>query len=79
MDYANHDLPPLEILQRVIDLTNGQHFDYLLQDTPDELRPPSLIMFHGFKACPDFDSEVGFTEAAETVLPARTLSTPVLH
>jgi len=71
VDHADHTLPPLETNGRVIDLTNGQHFDYLMQDTPDELRPPSLIMFHGHKQCPGYDAQVRFTELSETVLPAR--------
>jgi hypothetical protein len=70
-DYADHNLPPLEIGGRVTDLTNGQHFDNLMQDTPDELRPPSLIMFYGHKRCPEFDAEHQFTGAAEASLPSR--------
>jgi hypothetical protein len=71
VDYARHDLPPLLMGERVTDLTSGVHFDNLLQDTPDELRPPSLIFFHGFETCPDADKELKFTLLAESKLPAR--------
>lgn len=42
-----------------------------MQDTPDELRPPSLILFHGFETCADADSKLKFRSTAETVLPSR--------
>ena len=42
-----------------------------MQDTPDELRPPSIILFKGFKSCPNADSELSYTKLAETVWPSR--------
>lgn len=42
-----------------------------MQDTPDELRPPSLILFHGFETCPKADAELKFRTIAETKLPSR--------
>ena len=42
-----------------------------MQDTPDELRPPSLIMFHGFETCPNADSQLRFRLLSETKLPSR--------
>ncbi|KAH9262757.1 hypothetical protein BASA82_000213 [Batrachochytrium salamandrivorans] len=70
-DFAKHDLPPVLHGGRVIHLVSGQHFDNLLQDTPDELRPPSVILFTGYNTCPDSDSKLGFTSMAETKLPSR--------
>ena len=42
-----------------------------MQDTPDELRPPSLILFYGFESCPKADSDLRFKHLAETKLPSR--------
>jgi hypothetical protein len=44
---------------------------YRLQDTPDELRPPSVILFQGFETCPNINKELRFTELAEAKLPSR--------
>lgn len=71
VDFADHTLPPVKIGERVIELMSGIHFDNLLQDTPDELRPPSVILFKGFKTCPKVDKLLRFTELAETRLPSR--------
>jgi hypothetical protein len=72
VDYAKHDaLPPVRVGERVIDLISGTHFDDLLQDTPDELRPPSLILFTGYQTCTSKDIEKQFKYNAENILPAR--------
>jgi len=71
VDNARHDLPKVRMGERVIDLTSAVHFDNLMQDTPDELRPPSLIMFHGFETCPDADQNLHFRQLSETKLPSR--------
>jgi len=42
-----------------------------MQDTPDELRPPSLIFFHGFETCPKADDQFRFRQLTETKLPSR--------
>jgi len=42
-----------------------------MQDTPDELRPPSLILFHGFETCPNADADLKFRYMSETKLPSR--------
>lgn len=70
-DHARHDLPPVRLNERVIDLMSGSHFDNLLQDTPDELRPPSVILFHGFETCPNAGKDLDFIRIAETKLPSR--------
>jgi len=71
VDLARHDLPPVRVGERVVDLMSGIHFDNLLQDTPDEMRPPSVILFTGFETCPDADAKFKFRKTAETVLPSR--------
>jgi hypothetical protein len=45
--------------------------DNLMQDTPDELRPPSLVLFHGFETCPNAESQLRFRLLGETKLPSR--------
>ena len=42
-----------------------------MQDTPDELRPPSVILFHGFETCPNAASKLDWINMAETKLPSR--------
>lgn len=70
-DFAKKDLPSVRLNERVVDLMSGMHFDNLLQDTPGELRPPSLVLFEGYETCPDADRELEFTRLAETVFPSR--------
>jgi hypothetical protein len=71
VNFARHDLPPVTVGERVIDLMSGVHFDNLLQDTPDEMRPPSLILFTGFETCGDVDKQFKFKSLSETILPSR--------
>ncbi|KAH9251940.1 hypothetical protein BASA81_010144 [Batrachochytrium salamandrivorans] len=71
-DYGRKDLPPLLIHTRVIRLISGLHFDHLLQDTPDELRPPAVVLFTGFESCDQSNGGFAwFDTLAETELPAR--------
>eukprot|EP01084_Bolivina_argentea_P110355 197077_1 len=37
---------PLYIGGRVMDLMNGEHFDNILQDTPNHMRPPAIVLFY---------------------------------
>lgn len=64
-------LPKVEIGGRVLDLFSGEHFDIALKDTPDSMRPPALVAFHGYKSCPKEFSKLKFRHAAETQLPSR--------
>jgi hypothetical protein len=68
-DYTG--LPKVEIGGRVLDLFSGEHFDIALRDTPDEMRPPALVAFHGYKECPGEFSALHFRHVAETQLPSR--------
>ncbi|KAH9256056.1 hypothetical protein BASA81_005832 [Batrachochytrium salamandrivorans] len=71
-NFARHDLPPIRMGGRINDLVSGVHFDNLMQDTPDELRPPSIILFHGFESCPNArDKEFKFQSLSESKLPSR--------
>lgn len=41
-------LPKVRIGGRSIDILNGKHFDEILEETPDGMRPPSLVMFYDY-------------------------------
>jgi len=71
VDYSDPNVPLLNVNGRVLDLVHGEHFDDILIDTPDDIRPPAVIAFHGYKTCPNGLQSINFQEAAETVLPAR--------
>lgn len=71
VNYAEEGLPKVQIGGRVLELFNGEHFDALLRDTPDELRPPSLIAFYGHKTCPGAYKKLNFQHFAERSLPSR--------
>lgn len=72
VDHQDEDLPKIEYGGRVLELVNGEHYDDLLQDTPDELRPPSVIAFYGHKSCPMSKlADLEFKHKAEFELPAR--------
>ena len=57
----------------MIDLLNGEHFDDILQDTPDELRPGSIVVFYRSQddKCWDAFQEMNLIYTAENQLPAR--------
>lgn len=70
---ADHKgLPKFEVGGRVIDLFNGEHFDVIMRDTPDEMRPPSLIAFHGYKSCPGEFNALHFQHVAVEHKPKTT-------
>lgn len=72
VNFADHTgLPKVEIGGRVIDLFSGEHFDVTLKDTPNEMRPPAIVAFHGFQSCPKEFKELRYREAAENELPSR--------
>lgn len=62
-----------EVGGRVVDLLNGEHFDDVLRDTPDELRPGGVVVFYrGSNAdCRDRFDALKLQSVAETRLPAR--------
>eukprot|EP00471_Norrisiella_sphaerica_P003140 CAMPEP_0184486480 /NCGR_PEP_ID=MMETSP0113_2-20130426/7966_1 /TAXON_ID=91329 /ORGANISM="Norrisiella sphaerica, Strain BC52" /LENGTH=600 /DNA_ID=CAMNT_0026868377 /DNA_START=118 /DNA_END=1920 /DNA_ORIENTATION=+ len=62
-----------EVGGRVIDLFNGEHFDDILQDTPNGLRPASVVFFYRSKdeRCRVAFEEMEVTTAAEKLLPPR--------
>eukprot|EP00471_Norrisiella_sphaerica_P013178 CAMPEP_0184502212 /NCGR_PEP_ID=MMETSP0113_2-20130426/49641_1 /TAXON_ID=91329 /ORGANISM="Norrisiella sphaerica, Strain BC52" /LENGTH=536 /DNA_ID=CAMNT_0026891271 /DNA_START=111 /DNA_END=1721 /DNA_ORIENTATION=+ len=52
---------------------NGEHFDDILKDTPNELRPGGLVLFfrsQDSKCAAEYE-KFGYQNAAETELPAR--------
>jgi len=73
-DYASDEwVPKIRVGGRVNDLMHGWHFDSLLQDTPDEIRPPSVIVFYDSSnnACMDAYDGLKWDEIAQDKLPAR--------
>ena len=65
-----HLIPKCMYGSRVMRIRNGMTFDTVLRDTPDELRPPSLILFDGFLSCPNAEKKIQFIETAERKLPS---------
>lgn len=67
------NLPKVRIGARVMDLIHGLHFDDILMDTPDDLRPSSIIAFYNSsdELCMKRFNEWDFDHIAETELPAR--------
>ena len=72
-DYADHSVPKLKVGGRVVDLFNGAHFDDLLRDTPDDIRPPSIILFHDSQdtSCQEKVKGMNYQHAAENKFPSR--------
>lgn len=64
-------IPPIEVDGRVMELVHGEHFDDVVKDTPDEMRPPGLIAFYGSHTCGGVYKNFSFEKAAQTRLPAR--------
>lgn len=54
-----------------MELFDGEHLDVILRDTPDPMRPPSLIAFFGHKTCPSALDDLDFKKIAEHDLPSR--------
>lgn len=67
------DLPPVKIGGRVIDILNGKHFDEIQNETPDEIRPPMVILFHDSqdKKCTHDTGIIDINFLSETLLPSR--------
>jgi len=59
---------------RVIELVNGEHLDHLLGDTPDEMRPPSMVVFFDSSdsTCMRKFSKLQLQKNAEEVQRERT-------
>eukprot|EP01083_Nonionella_stella_P013917 39159_1 len=72
-DYSQ-PTPPLNIGGRIMDLMNGEHFDNILQDTPDHQRPPSLVLFYNSSdlACTQKFDEFDYEDGVKYYLPSRS-------
>jgi len=64
---------PLKIKSRVVDLMNGEHFDDILRDTPNKMRPPSIVLFYNTttSACNDEFRLLNFENNVINYLPSR--------
>ena len=62
-------LPFVPAFARWIDLYNGMHFDQG-QNGIDDIRPPAIILFHGYKTCSDAEINFQFNNLAENHLPS---------
>jgi len=71
-DQSIKTIPKFKRGGRVMQLFHGEHFDDILQDTPDEMRPPALVAFYGHKTCPKEYTTLDFDVNAR-LLPQRDL------
>jgi len=73
IDYMQ-DHPKVRIGHRVVDLFSGWHFDDILMDSPDEIRPPSVVAFFDSSnpKCLASYKRLNFDSIAERQLPARS-------
>jgi len=64
---------PLYVGGRVMDLMNGEHFDNILQDTPDAMRPPAIVLFYdpSDAQCQAVVNQLDFTDNVQFKLPSR--------
>eukprot|EP01084_Bolivina_argentea_P051963 95497_1 len=64
---------PLYIGSRVMDLMNGEHFDNILQDTSDRMRPPSIVLFYdpSDSECLTTFNAMDYQDNVEYNLPSR--------
>ena len=69
VDYSNlgPSAPKYEIGSRVVDLLNGLHFDDIMIDTPNGMRPPSVVLFFRSQnaECARAAKKLGFSELVE--------------
>ncbi len=72
-DRADLSLAKINVGGRSVDLFHGEHFDDILRDTPDDLRPPGVVIFWDSKdkECSDSFHSLGWRRTAETVFPSR--------
>eukprot|EP00516_Mucochytrium_quahogii_P008100 CAMPEP_0203748984 /NCGR_PEP_ID=MMETSP0098-20131031/3703_1 /ASSEMBLY_ACC=CAM_ASM_000208 /TAXON_ID=96639 /ORGANISM=" , Strain NY0313808BC1" /LENGTH=610 /DNA_ID=CAMNT_0050637911 /DNA_START=36 /DNA_END=1868 /DNA_ORIENTATION=+ len=72
-DYSQDGLPKVRLEGRVMDLINGIHWDDILQDTPDEMRPSAAVVFYDSsdEVCMAKYAKMRWDARAETQLPAR--------
>lgn len=72
VDRSNTEgVPKYENGGRVIEIFHAEHFDIILRDTPDEMRPPSIIAFYGYETCQAQFDLLNYRSNAETSLPSR--------
>ena len=65
--------PLLETGGRVIELINGEFFDDHLRDTPDHMRPPSVVAFYNSfdPQCMERFNNLDFDDTVRFHLPSR--------
>jgi len=63
-------LPPNYCRARWVDVPNGETFDKFQKSTPDEIRPPGVILFWGYKQCPNAAERLNFNIISEKFLPS---------
>lgn len=70
---CDDDLPPVRIGGRILDIVNGKHFDEILEETPDSMRPPGLLVFYDYsnKTCMDIYQNIGFESFVKKYYPFR--------
>ena len=58
---------------RITDLMNGEHFDDMLRDTPDYMRPPSIVLFINTSdhECMDEFNKMDYENSIVQHLPSR--------
>uniref|UniRef100_A0A7S2S776 Prolyl 4-hydroxylase alpha subunit domain-containing protein n=1 Tax=Mucochytrium quahogii TaxID=96639 RepID=A0A7S2S776_9STRA len=73
VDFSQGGLPKVVMGGRVMDLVNGIQFDDILQDTPDEIRPPGAVVFFNSSdpVCMKKYTQMGWERMAESKMPAR--------
>ncbi|GBG25970.1 Hypothetical Protein FCC1311_021902 [Hondaea fermentalgiana] len=74
-DYSDMSLNKVMQGGRVVDLVSGLHFDSILQDSPDEIRPASVVAFFDSndEKCLKEYKALNWMNLVETKLPAREL------
>lgn len=74
-DYSDMDLPSVTMGGRVADLVNGIHFDSILQDSPDDIRPAGVVVFYNSRdsECVKKYNALRWDNIAETKLPSRDM------
>mmetsp|Transcript_22112 Transcript_22112/g.39213 ORF Transcript_22112/g.39213 Transcript_22112/m.39213 type:complete len:613 (-) Transcript_22112:70-1908(-) len=73
VNFAQPGLPKVRMGARVMDLVHGLHFDDILMDTPDEMRPPAAVVFYNSndQECKNRYNDLKWDSIAEKKMPAR--------
>ena len=72
-DRSVENLPKVRVGGRVMDLVHGGHFNDILQDAPDDIRPGSAVFFYDSsdRACMQRYNQMDWDAIAETQAPGR--------